>query len=136
VHWLLWSGLAIVSWGVWGVVAKLAMTRLSWARVALAYYTVALPIALVVLLVRALDSPWPARGVLYAVLTGATGMVGLITFYKSLELAKASLVVPLTGIFPVVTAVLALVFLDEGISMTQGIGIACATVAVVLISRS
>ncbi|MHC5080458.1 MAG: EamA family transporter [Planctomycetota bacterium] len=47
---------------------------------------------------------------------------------------KASVVVPLTALYPVVTLVLVFVFLREPLTAKQGVGIALALAAMVLFS--
>ena len=135
MSWLGWAILSIAFWGAWGTVSKIALTRARWAQVVLVYYVCSLAIAAVVLLSRSADASWTSRGVLYGILTGVAGVVGIVSLYRSLDLAKASVVIPLTGMFPIVTAILSLVFLGERISVLQGAGIACAGISVLLISR-
>jgi len=47
---------------------------------------------------------------------------------------KASIVVPFTALYPLVTVSLAPLLLDEAITLSQGAGVACALIAVVLLS--
>jgi bacterial/archaeal transporter family protein len=135
VSWLFWACLSIASWGVWGVSSKVALANARWARVVLVYYAISLPLIVVVLLVRSDGSSFGAAGVVAGAFAGAAGAVGIICLYVSLARAKASIVVPLTGMFPIVSALLSVVFLDESLSAAQIAGVACAAAAVLLISR-
>ncbi len=69
-----------------------------------------------------------------AVVAGLAGSLGYVFFVKALERGEASIVLPLTALYPAVTVVLAFLFLHEKISMHQLIGILLAVVAVVLLS--
>jgi len=48
---------------------------------------------------------------------------------------KASIVVPMTALYPVITIVLSVAILREQITPVHGAGVALALVAVVLLSR-
>ena len=67
-------------------------------------------------------------------LVGLLGIGASMTFYYALESGKASIVVPLTAMYPLVVVILAAVVLGERLSPAQGIGVVLAIVAVVLIS--
>ena len=55
-------------------------------------------------------------------------------FYWALAGGKASVVVPLTALYPVVTLGLALLILGERLSLRQSIGVALALTAIFLFS--
>ena len=75
-------------------------------------------------------------GSLAAFLAGAALWIGIIAFVFALSQGgKASIVVPVTALYPVVTIGLSVVILKEQITPTAGLGIAFALIAVVLLSR-
>lgn len=74
------------------------------------------------------------EAVIYAVLAGVLGGISYIFFMKALETGKASVVLPLTTLYPAVTVVLAMIILKEGITITQAIGIVLALIAIILFS--
>jgi transporter family protein len=57
-----------------------------------------------------------------------------MTFYVLLRVAPASIVVPLSALYPVVTVVLAYFFLHEDLSLPRVAGVACALVAIWLLT--
>ena len=67
-------------------------------------------------------------------LAGALGAVGIIGFHILLSRSSASTIVPMTGLYPALTAVLAIIFLRESVSVTKVLGIALSLVAVYLLS--
>jgi len=69
-----------------------------------------------------------------ALVAGVFGGAGYIFFVKALEHGKASVVIPLTALYPAVTAIIALIILREKISLYQGIGIVLAIAAAILLS--
>jgi len=60
--------------------------------------------------------------------------IGLFVFALS-HGGKASIVAPMTGMYPVVTVVLSVAILKEQITPTTGMGIIFALIAVFLLSR-
>lgn len=132
--WLPYSLIAVALWGVVGLLQKLGTNRLSahslfiWVT---AGYAVLLPWFLH-------DSRWgsltvPDIGL--GLLVGLTNGVGAWCLFASLERgAKASVAIPLTALYPLVTAALAVAFLHERLSMRQWVGLALALVAGVLLS--
>jgi transporter family protein len=79
--------------------------------------------------------PQQKRGVFYAFVTGILGGTGNIAFFEALSLGgKAAIVVPMTAMSPLVTVLLARVFLRERLSRTQVFGLVLALVAIYLLS--
>jgi bacterial/archaeal transporter family protein len=75
------------------------------------------------------------RGIFWAFLTGILGGVGNIAFFQALvKGGKASVVSPVTALFPMVTVLLALIFLKEKLGRVQWVGLALAFVAIYLLS--
>ena len=62
------------------------------------------------------------------------GYLGLLCFMYAIREGKICIVAPLTALYPVVTLVLAMIFLKERINLVQLAGIILALVSVVLIS--
>jgi transporter family protein len=58
----------------------------------------------------------------------------MIGFLILLSRNPASTVVPLTGLYPALTAVLAILFLRESVTVPKALGIALSMVAVYLLS--
>jgi len=78
--------------------------------------------------------PVNSQGFHYALVGGTAGSLALIAFYSALGVGKASVVVPLTALYPAVTLVLSRLLLKEEITMSQSLGIAFALIAILLIS--
>ncbi len=76
-------------------------------------------------------------GIGWAFLTGILGGTGNIAFFRALVVGgKASVVVPATALFPVVTVILALSFLKERLGRAQKAGLIIALVAIYLLSST
>ncbi len=134
--WLWLSLLTVLLWGAWGLQSKIIVDRISpWMNQVL-FPLGLLPISAALLgSRRARGGNSPVRGSAYALLTGVLGGVGNITFYLALAMGgQASTVVPLAGLAPLVTVVLAYVVLHEVLTRMQMAGVACAMVSIYLLS--
>jgi|WetSurMetagenome_2_1015567.scaffolds.fasta_scaffold482982_1 bacterial/archaeal transporter family protein len=124
-----WFWLALLSlfcWGAWGLLAKIGSDRMT-------------PQALQILFVAGMVPPvlaawWQAgfaiqrdrSGAFYGILNGVLATFGMLAFYTALARGKASIVGPLTALFPLFTVAGALLFLKEKLNWIQGCGIVLA----------
>ena len=74
-----------------------------------------------------------ARATTTAVAGGALDMLANAFYMLAARVGPLSIVVTLTSLYPAATVILARVVLGERLSFVQGIGIACALGAVVII---
>jgi bacterial/archaeal transporter family protein len=132
--WLMLSLLSVVLWGIVGLLQKVATNYITadavliWDRIG---YLPLLPWLLAITSLNNLGS----RDFLIGILAGITNSLGAWFLYASLESgAKASIAVPLTSLYPLLTVILAVGFLGERVSPLQWVGIALAVVAGVLMS--
>lgn len=132
--WIIYAFLAIVAWGCWGFVSKLVLERASWASIILYNMLGSFLILTTYMLTQGPPRPPVGNTAYLAVLTGILGAVGTICFMLSLSSGKASLVVPLTAVYPVVTVSLSVLFLGEAITNRHMAGIAFAIIAIALLS--
>ena len=134
--WLICALIALVFWGITGVTQKLSTnaisTQLSFLWFVIAMAVISLAVALTV------PIQWHVRPRVFwlAVIGGALNGLGALTSFAAFEKGgKASIVVPLCYLFPVVTVVLAMTFLHESLTRAQAVGIALALLAAVLLSQ-
>lgn len=134
--WFFLSLLTILFWGSWGVESKLIVEKISpWMNQLL------FPLGLIPVLLWALLSPrrhvgnGQAKGVAAAVLTGVLAAAGNIAFYLALAAGgKASIVTPLTCLFPLITVLMAYLMLRERVTSVQVLGMIVALVSIYLLS--
>ena len=132
--WVVYGVLCLLFWGLWGFVLKLAYSNLSWTET---YFLSTLASFIVMLVVVSYYRAIPMSlntSMATALVAGVFGGAGYIFFVKALEHGKASVVIPLTALYPAVTAIIALIILREKISLYQGIGIVLAIAAAILLS--
>jgi transporter family protein len=134
--WLRYSLLTIVVWGAWGVVSKIVSDRIDANTNQVFFSLGLLPLMLVVFRSPRMRGGKSRRsGVGWAFLTGILGGTGNVAFFHALVLGgQASIVVPATALYPLVTVILASWFLRERMRGTQQLGFVLALVAIYLLS--
>ena len=132
--WIVYSLLCLLLWGVWGFAIKIAYGKLTWSQAYMLSSLASFAVTLAFIFYLRPSMPNFNRFSIAAVVAGLAGSLGYVFFVKALERGEASIVLPLTALYPAVTVVLAFLFLHEKISMHQLIGILLAVVAVVLLS--
>lgn len=135
--WLVYCCLAIVFWGVWGVVAKGAVQYIDpWLGQVL--LTVGwMPLVLGVAFSKKMrGGKDKVRGTLYAFATGIISAAGNVAFFGALSKGgPASTVVPISGLYPLVTVLAAVLFLKEKMNRVQVAGIGLALAAIILLGE-
>jgi transporter family protein len=134
--WLFYAVIALVFWGITGVTQKLSTNSIS-TQLSFLWFAYAM-IAIGVVIAVSVPVKWymSPRVFWLAVIGGALNGLGALTSFAAFEKGgKASIVVPLCYLFPIVTVILALTFLHESLTRTQTIGIVLALLAAVLLSQ-
>ncbi|MEW5892110.1 MAG: EamA family transporter [Pseudomonadota bacterium] len=132
--WYLPAFLAFFFWGLWALFPKIT-TSLIDPRSALFFQALgAFSVALVVLATLNFRPQLDARAVPLALLTGVLGMTGGIAYLYAISRGPAMLVSVLTALYPLLTVVLAWLFMGESVSVRQWLGIALALVAMALLA--
>ncbi len=133
-EWMHYSLLAIVLWGIVGLLQKLGTNRIS-ATSLLVWLTVGFVVLLPLFMREANLWDMSKRGVLVGIVAGVLNGMGSWFLFASLEKgAKASVAVPLTALYPLVTVVLATVFLAETLTGLQWLGVFLALLSGAMLS--
>jgi transporter family protein len=137
--WLTFSLLTVLFYGLWGVLSKVVANDMSPAMYQVAFSAGLVPVVAVLLRSRRLSEGSTGarrkRGMFYAFATGILGGAGNIALYKSLGMGgMASIAVPVSSVYSVVTVILAFFFLKERISGSQKAGLLIGFIAIYLLS--
>jgi len=135
-RWLSFSLITIALFGVWGFVSTVITKEVAPLTVQVLSTIGLLPVALILGFSQNLRKGTNfGAGIAVATLTGVLGGSGNVALYKALQIGgEGSVVVPLTGMYPLVTVVLARVLLKERLNRIQTLGIGLALVAIYLFS--
>ena len=127
--------LPIAFWGAAGFLQKIATNHLSGELSSLWFLAAFIPVAGVILWREPLTTPVAPK---VWVLAAALGLFFALGNFALLEACasegKASVVVPLTALYPVVSVPIAIVFLGERIATRETLGIVLALISVVALS--
>ena len=131
-RWLRWSLLALFSWGIWAIMAKLIGESLSGAHNQALSTLGILPVMLAMILKKHHSAPGHRRrGILLALIAGAISCLGNVVYYDALSRGgKAAMIVPLTALYPLATILLALLLLKEQFNRIQLVGVLVSLVAI------
>ena len=132
--WFWFAVITLIAWGIVGLLQKLSTNYIS-AESSLIWLVVGF------LLLEPLF--YPGKAVLHysgwnlawALLSGVLNALGAWALFKAMKSGgKASIICPLTALYPLVVVLLVPFLLHESITLLQGAGVICALIAVVLLS--
>jgi drug/metabolite transporter (DMT)-like permease len=131
-RWLIWTLVALVSWGFWAVLLTPIGKKLSPAHSQALSTIGLLPVAAALIGSRRLSASGSAgRGALLAFAAGALTCAGNVFYYRALQMGEnAAAVIALTAIYPLVTVILAIVLLREKLNKVQLAGIILSLAAI------
>src|SRR6266480_825177 len=133
--WLMFTVIALVFWGITGVTQKLSTNRIS-SELSFLWFAYAM-IAISAVLVLTVSIQWYVRPLMFwlAVAGGTLNGLGALTSFAALESGgKASIVISLISLFPLVTVAFAVIVLREHLTAVQTTGVALAILAAILLS--
>ena len=134
--WFLFAVVALVFFGISGITQKLSTNHvsfeLSFLWFCIAMGTISAGVAILVPIEWRLSPALVGLAALGGLLNG----LGALTSFAALEKGgKASVVIPIINLYPLVTIAGAWLFLGEKLTATQMGGIVCALGAVLLLSQ-
>lgn len=132
--WLIPASAALIIYGLWGFFPKLAVTYINPASALIYEVAGAMLVGLLTLFWVGFQPESHPRGILFAVLTGVAGMLGTLCFFAAASRGKLSVVVSMTALYPLITILLAAIFLREPITVKQILGMFCALAAILLLT--
>ena len=132
--WLLYTLLALVCFGIVGFLQKVSTDRVS-AESALVWLIVGFVLLLPFIYTGPATFHYPARSILYVVAGGLLNALGSWALLAAMKHGgKASIVVPMTAVYPMLVCLVAPLLLHEILTLVQGIGIALGLGAILLLA--
>lgn len=134
MSWQILSIISIFFWGIWGFFSKLASNHINQISIQIigGIGSFACMLFLFLFMNQKFEFNW--SGASSALIGGLIGSAGGLAFYFALSKGPASIVVPLTALYPVITIILAYFFLGETLNLKQTIGIVLSIISVYLVS--
>lgn len=133
--WMWFAAIALVFWGITGITQKLATNRISSALSFVWFAYAMIAISAVLAVVTPIHWHLTGKIAAAAIVGGTLNGLGALTSFTALESGgKASVVISLIALYPLVTVAIAVTILHEHITAAQAGGVALAIVAAILLS--
>jgi bacterial/archaeal transporter family protein len=132
--WLIYALLCIFWWGIFGFLSKIGSDKLPPRQVQIWFTFGTFPLLIPTLLGSRLKVGTDKLGVTYGTLTGFLAGIGNLALFAALEDGKASIVGPVTTLYPLVSVILAVIVLKERTNRWQFIGVILAVAAIFILS--
>ena len=132
--WLWYALLCSFWWGLWGFLSKIGSVSANPLQMQILFTLGMLPVAAGMLLQMRWKLDRNVGGATYGILSGVATGLGTLGYYAALHQQDASLVTPITGLFPLLTVVLAFIVLRERLNKVQVGGIVLALASIVVLS--
>jgi transporter family protein len=133
-QWLLPTFGAFVLWGLWSFIPKITIKHISPKSAMLFEVLGGIILAIIVLISLNFKPDIHPKGVFLAIVTGILGFAGALCFLYAASKGPISLVAVLSALYPIIAIVLAVFFLNESITIKQGLGIVLGLGAMILIA--
>jgi transporter family protein len=132
--WFWFSALVLITWGIVGLLQKLSTNEIS-AESALIWLVAGFILLTPVFYPGKALFSYSSRSLTYILVSAALNAIGAWALLAAMKNGgKASIVVPLTALYPLVVVLTAPIILHESINVLQVLGVICALVAVLLLS--
>jgi transporter family protein len=133
-EWILPTFGAFILWGVWGFIPKITIKYIDPKSAIVFEVLGGILLALVVICLLNFRLETHPKGILLAISTGVLGFLGALLFLFAVSKGPVTLVATLSALYPIITILLAIFFLNETITLKQGVGIVFALIAMILVS--
>lgn len=129
----------VICWGVWGIVNKIAVQKISplymqIVSCAVAILTIPLCFVLIKSSSKPIDFNW--AGVYWTILGSTLATAAYFSYLYSLRNGEVGTVSVLSACYPALTFMISAIFLGESITSTKLIGVALTMLGVVVLSQA
>ncbi len=134
---VVFSLMAFFLWGVWGFLGKLASAHLTPRQLILFStlgYIIMFPL-IFLFLRKGTSLNVVSKGAMLAIVSGVFSAAAYVCYYIAISKGEVSRIVTITALYPLVTCILAFIFIKEPLTVSKIAGIILATTGIVLLSR-
>ncbi|MCI0537054.1 MAG: DMT family transporter [Verrucomicrobiales bacterium] len=133
--WFLYSLLCVLCFGGFLIASKFGSREIPERTMYYLFTWGALPVGLALLANRRLKMEKSVKGISYSLIFGFLGGVGQLALFSAFRSGGNTAVISITtGLYSMVTVVLAVLFLRERLNLLQIVGLAFAAAAIVIFS--
>ena len=134
MNYIIWALVAMLGYTLVAPLMKVALVEVPSTVAVLVSNAILVAAAVVVVAVTESDplTHLSSPKMLYVVAAGLCLAVGILAYYRALELGPISVVVPIFAMFIVTSSVVGILFLEEVLTLRKGLGIVFGMTAVYL----
>lgn len=132
--WLVPACLALIFWGLWGFLPKIALESLSPHSVIFFESIGNLTVGAIIAIFCGFRLEVHARSISILALSSALSVAAILTYFYALKTGPVSIISPMTALYPVISVILSRIFLKEKISLPQAAAMAMAGVTIVFLA--
>ena len=133
--WFWYSVLAVLAWGGWAVLSKLASSEIPAESLQFLFTVGTVPVAIALLVARKGRVDPSARGIGVSLANGVVSGIGILAFFAAFRSGgQTGVIAVTTSLYPVITVALALLILRERLTKLQTVGLVLAAAAIVIFS--
>ncbi|MCW3120965.1 MAG: protein of unknown function transrane [Flavipsychrobacter sp.] len=133
--WISFVIIHVIFMGAWGALIELPEKNGFPATLGYVVWALTMiPATIVALIINKWKLDYDRKSILYGCLSGFLGAIGQLVLFFTLKIAPAYIVFPILSLTPVVTILLAVLFLKESTGLIGWIGIGIAVLAIFLLS--
>jgi bacterial/archaeal transporter family protein len=134
-RWFWYSVLTVIGWAGWALFLKLGSNEIPSEPSLFLQTAGMIPLALILLFGQNVRGTRNRGGIGYSLLNGILTGIGILCLLAAYRTGgNTSIVAVTTALYPLVTFVLAIIFLREKLTRLQLLGLALATVSIVIFS--
>lgn len=133
--WLAYAILALIWWGIFGFLGKVGADQISASQMQFFFTIGTLPVALLCAHRLNYKIAGNKTGVAYSLTMGILAALGTLAFFGAMKSGSASVIAPVTALYPALTVVLAVLMLRERLNKLQVFGLVLALVSIVILSQ-
>jgi len=133
-YWLIPAIVCLLAWGFSRFFPKLATQYIDPKSAFIYEVSGEVLVALVMLVAVGFRPMLHSKGISFGLLAGVFGGIGVFAYLLAAQRGNVVQLVTITALYPVVTVLLGYFILGEAVSLRQGIGMALALLAVVLVA--
>src|SRR5688572_17895794 len=98
--WLAYTLITVALWAGWSFFGKIALDRTTSVQATIVFGVVTALVGVIAVLLGQRTTSWSPGALWLSALAAVSGGAGLITYYLALQQGKASVVVPVVGMYP------------------------------------
>lgn len=127
--------ITIIGWGIGSVFYKLANAQMHPIMVSLIVTLLYCILTPITFFATKFPKDITSSGIVYAILGGVCMAIGSLAYFFALRKGDAGQVTTITALYPTLTLILSMIFLQEQLTLKKSVGIAFAFASFIVLAK-